>query len=456
MSTTARPTVLPRAVLATALSSVVFAVGPGALEANAQDPLPAHTPDATIARADVPDGYKWDLSPLFASDEAWEQARAKLLAEIPSLEAHRGKLADPKQLEGCLATYFRLHRDADFVALYANLRNATSLSDPKTTTMFQRGLQAMDELTRVAAFIRSEVLSFTPQALEAAFAQEAGLGEYRAYLDNLSRRSSRVLSPDAEEALGLLGDNLWVEIELSEVPSSVEDVYSALFTDIRWPTIEDEQDQPVQLTLPNYSRFRASPSRKVRKAAVGSLLGTLRKYENTLAASLAGQFKLDIAFARARKYDTALEAYLDKEGIEVAVFDNLVRTVNAQLPLLHRYVELRKKVMGLGDVHLYDLYVPLTPSVDTTIPFPQAREKILETLRPLGPDYGKLLAEGLEPSNGWIDLYLHADKRSGAFSLATYGPPPYVLMNYQDSLGDMSTLAHELGHALHSHLAARG
>ena len=177
MTTNACPTRLPQRILVTALLSLSLVCLGSAGAAPAQETLPTHAPDPTITRDQVPDVYKWDLSPLFASDAAWEQARTQLLAEIPSLEAYRGTLADPRQLKGCLATYFRLHRDADFVALYANLRNATSLSDPKTTTMFQRGLQAMDELTRTAAFIRSEVLSFTPQALEAPFAQEAGLGE---------------------------------------------------------------------------------------------------------------------------------------------------------------------------------------------------------------------------------------------------------------------------------------
>jgi oligoendopeptidase F len=417
--------------------------------------LPAHVPDANLARSAVPDVFKWDLSPLFASDAAWEQARTQLLTEIPGLARYQGRLGDPESLAAGLAEYFRLHRQADFVALYANLRNSTSLSDPATTAMFQQGLSAMEELMRAAAFIRGEVLPLPTETLEAAYTSRPALAECRSYLDNLRRRKSRVLSPDAERALALLGDNLWAEIELSEMPSPVEDVFSALLGDIPWPSITNEQGKLVPLTLANYGRFRESPSREVRRAAVAGLFGSLRQYQHAMAAALGGQLELDVAYARARSYPTALEAYLDKEGIDTAVFDNLVATVNARLPLLHRYIDLRKRVLGLPEIHLYDLYVPLVADVETHIPFVQARASIMEALEPLGPEYRQVLAEGLDPRNGWLDLYPHHDKRSGAFSLATHGPHPYVFMNYQDSLDDMSTLAHEYGHALHSHLAMK-
>jgi oligoendopeptidase F len=182
-------------------------------------------------------------------------------------------------------------------------------------------------------------------------------------------------------------------------------------------------------------------------------LGTLRTYQNALAGTLAGQVKLDIAYARARGYDSALAAYLDKDNVSPAVYDNLVQTVNAHLPLLHRYVALRRKAMGLSEVHLYDLHVPLVPGVEKDIPFAEARRILPEALAPLGADYGRVLAEGLDPRHGWIDLYPHRDKDSGASSSSVHGCHPWLQMNYQNSLDDLSTLAHEFGHALHSHLA---
>ncbi len=422
---------------------------------NLQADLPVVTPDANMSRAAIPDVYTWDLRPLFASDEAWDAARLKLLAEIPGLARYEGKLADPAALNACLELYFALHLEANFVTLYANLRQSTALTDETANAMVQRSLAAMDELMIAAAFIRREILTLPAESLVAAYAAEPALVEYRPYLDNLRRRAGRLLSPDAERALALLGDNLWAEIDLNEIPSAVEDVYGALMSDIPWPEITDGRGEKVQLTLSNYSRYRASANRDVRRGAVDALFGTLRQYQHALAATLAGQFELDVALARARGYDTALEAYLDKDDIAVAVYDNLVATINANLPLLHRYVELRKKALGLEDIHIYDLYIPMTAGVAVEVPFTDARSMILAALQPLGPDYAAVLAEGLDPASGWMDLYPHKDKRSGAFSSSVYGPHPYVFMNYQNSLDDMSTLAHEFGHALHSDLAMK-
>ena len=432
------------------LCTVMIAAG-----ATAQDGLPAYSPDANDDRSAIPEIYTWDLDPLFVSDEAWDAARLKLLAEIPSLASFDGRLADPAALAACLDLYFKLHLEANFVTLYANLRQSTALTDETANAMVQRSLAAMDEVMGAAAFIRREVLTLPEESLLAAYAAEPELTEYRPYLDNLRRRADRLLSPDAERALALLGDNLWAEIDLNEIPSPLEDAFAALLSDIPWPQIEDAKGEVVQLTLSNYPRFRASAERDVRNAAVTAMFGTLRQYQHALAATLAGQFQLDVDLAQARGYDTALEAYLDKDGLTPAVYNNLVSTINANLPLLHRYVALRKKALGLEDIHIYDLYIPLAEGVDTEVPFVEARKTILTALKPLGEDYGKALAEGLDPANGWMDLYPHKDKRSGAFSASVYGPHPYVFMNYQDSIDDMSTLAHEFGHALHSDLTMK-
>jgi oligoendopeptidase F len=415
--------------------------------------LPAYTPDSNADRFTIPEIFTWDLSPLFPSAEAWNAARVRLLEEIPGLAAYEGRLADPASLQSCLELYFRLHSDANFITLYANLRQNTALSDETANAMVQRSLDAMDELMQEAAFIRREVLALPDEDLEKAYSAEPTLAEYRPYLDNLRRRADRLLTPEAERVLAQLGDNLWAEIDLNEIPSPLETAFGALLTDIPWPEINDEHGEKVRLNLANYSRYRASSDRDVRRGAVAALFGTLRQYQHALAATLAGQFELDVDYARARGYDTALEAYLDKDDISPAVYDNLVSTINANLPLLHRYVELRKNALGLDEIHLYDLYIPIVEGVEVDVPFSEARTTILEALEPLGPDYQAVLGEGINPENGWMDLYPHRDKSSGAFSASVYGPHPYVFMNYQNSLDDMSTLAHEFGHALHSYLA---
>lgn len=415
--------------------------------------LPAHHPDATVARDQVPDVYKWNLGQLFADDAAWEAGCRELAARLPELARFRGRLADARALRECLDLYFALHNQANIITLHANLRLTTAQTDDACQAMQSRGLALMDDLMREAGFIRAEVLAMPAAKLDRALRREAGLVPYRAYLDNLRRRASRALGPEAERVLGLLGDNLWAEIDLNEIPSGYEQVFDNLLGSIPWPLIRDEQGAEVQLTLANYPRYRASPVREVRREAVQALLSTLAQYQGALAAALAGQLQLDVAYARARGYDTALAAYLDKDDIAVAVHDNLIATVNAHLEPLHRYVELRQRALGLPDVHLYDLYVPLAADVDVAVPFPEASRLIQEALAPLGQDYGRVLAHGLDPRQGWLDLYPHRGKDSGAFSASAYGRHPYVMMNYQDSLDDMSTLAHEYGHALHSHLA---
>ena len=434
-------------------SAIVLIAGVLLAAAASAADLPAYTPDANATRAQVPDVYKWDLTPLFPSAEAWETARAGLQTEIGSLAAFQGRLQDPKALRDCLALYFSLHDRVSHVQQYANLALDTALTDEAAQARSQRGLALLDELTAASGFIRAEALALDAAALQKAYAAKDGPAAYRSYLDNLGRRRDRVLDPQAERVLQLAGDNLWAEIDLNEITSSVEESFQALLSDIAWPVVHDAEGKEVQLTLSNYGRFRLSPDRAVRAEAVGAFLATLRQFQHVFAATLGGQCELDVMYARARGYDTALEAYLDKDGLPVAVHDNLIAAVNANLAPLHRYMELRRKALGLEDLRLHDLYVPMAASAQKEVPFADALAILPAALAPLGPQYVAMLQEGLDPRRGWIDVYPSDDKESGAFSANVYGRHPYVKMNYQDGLDDLSTLAHEYGHALHSSLS---
>jgi oligoendopeptidase F len=417
------------------------------------DALPDYTPDANCDRATIPDVYKWDLTPLYASDAAWEDALARITSEIGRLAAFEGRLADPRKLKECLDLYFTLHDRASRVAQYANLALDTELTNEDRRAAQQRSLALMDHLMAAAGFIRSEVLALDDATMAQAYAADVGLEEYRAYLDNLRRRRAHLLDPSAERVLQLAGDNLWAEIDLNEIPSDLEDAFDALLSDIRWPMVHDADGNEVQLTLSNYGRFRASPDRAVRAEAVEAFFATLRQFQHVFAATLGGQCDLDVTYARAHGYDTALEAYLDKDGLTTGVYDNLIDTVNDNLEPLHRYVALRKAVLGYEDLHIYDLYVPMVAGTDRDVPFKEALATVPVALAPLGAEYGTMLRIGLDPRDGWIDLYPSKDKESGAYSASVYGRHPYVKMNYQNSLDDMFTLAHEYGHALHSYLA---
>jgi oligoendopeptidase F len=286
-----------------------------------------------------------------------------------------------------------------------------------------------------------------------AYRNEPKLAEYRPYLDELRRRRKRVLGAQAERVLSLAGDNLWAEVDLNEIPSDIEKVFKAVRADLTLPKITDEQGQSVPLTLASYGKYRASSVRSVRRDAVEALFGTLRGYQNTFAAALAGQLRQNVLFARARGYDTALEAYLDKDDIDPAVYRSLIAALGANLAPLHRYVALRKKLLGVPELHVYDLYSPMLEGIRMRMPYDRGVAILPEALGPLGNDYVKALREALDPARGWIDVYPHANKESGAFSSSVFGVHPFVKLNYQDELDDLSTLAHECGHALHSQLS---
>jgi len=415
--------------------------------------LPAYTPDANHTRSQVPDAYKWDLGQLYKTHDDWTKELEALPGDIAKLEAYQGKLTEPKDLRDCLKLYFGLHDRASHLAQYANLALDTELTDEALQADQQRSLQVMNSLMAAAGFIRGEVLALDNMTMAMAYKDKNGPSKYKDYLENLRRRRSRVLGTEAEDVLQLMGDNLWAEIDLNEIPSPLESTFGALLSDIQWPMVHDADGNEVQLTLSNLGRFRGSSDRAVRAETMAAFFATLRQYQHAFAATLGGQFSLDVAYARARGYDTALEAYMDKDGLDTAVHDTLIKAVNANLGALHRYVDLRRKVLGLDDIHIYDLYVPMVAAAEMDVPYAEAMEILPKALAPLGKDYVKLLEKGLDPANGWIDVYPSGDKDSGAFSASVYGRHPYVKMNYQDSLDDMSTLAHEYGHALHSQLA---
>jgi oligoendopeptidase F len=414
---------------------------------------PAYTPNANDSRDQVPDIYKWDLTPLFASVADWDKAVVDLSAQVEVLKSYQGKLSNPKAMAECLDLYFDVHNRTTHVQQYAALALETNVTDQEKQARHQRALALMDDVMAAAGFMRGEILALDDDAMEKAYAAADGPAKYRRYLDDLRRRRGRVLDPEAERVLQLAGDNLWAEIDLNEIQSSLERAFGALISDISWPVVHDENGNEVQLTLSNFSAFRRSPNRKVRAEAVSAFFGKLRQFQHVFTQTLGGQFEQDVLYARARHYDTALEAYMDRDNIDTAVHDNLISTINANLTPLHRYVELRKKVLGLDELHIYDLYVPMVKAAELQVPYAEAERILPRALAPLGADYGVVLKRGLDLENGWIDLYPSADKGAGAFSASVYGCHPYVKMNYLNSIDDLSTLAHEFGHALHSYLA---
>jgi oligoendopeptidase F len=408
-------------------------------------------PDANMERSQIPDQYRWDISPLFADTDAFEQGLTQAAEQRRELEGCRGTLSDPARLESCLELYFRNRLLTNKLTLYAQLEQATDLESPEIQVRADRSQAAMQELMAFAASIRGELLAYDDATLQRAYEASEGLASYRPYFERLRSRRDHVLGQEGERVLALAGDNQWAEIDLNEIPSDFERVFSALVTQIPLPEITDASGQPVQLTLSNYGRYRADEDPRVRRDTVEGFFAALRAFDQSFAATLAGQARYTVFLSRARGYDSALDAYLLRDEVDPSIYRDLVSTIEDNVEPLHRYMRLRREQMGVNELHIYDLYVPLVPSVDQEIPYDQATAIIQEALAPLGDEYLTVLRRGLDPAEGWIDVYPHSDKRSGAFSASVYGTHPFVFMNYFNSLNDMSTLAHEYGHALHSH-----
>ena len=453
-------------LLAVAWSSFALSVAgcPGPNTAGTVEPVGGGTtteptgpsgtpPDAELPRAEVPGEYKWNLDPLFADDAAFDEGLIEAVAQRVELASCRGTLADAERLEACLDLYFRLRLLTNRLTLYANLRLETDTESSEAQARSDRAQAAMSELMTLAADFRAEFLAWDEAALAAAYESRPDLHLYRPYLDRIRARRAHVVGPEAERLLSLAGDNQWAEIDLNEIPSDHEKVFDSLLAEIPLPTITDESGGTVQLSLSNYSRYRASPERRVRAATVEGLFGALRAFDGAFAAALAGQFRFNVFLARARGYERAIDAYLLRDQVDPAIYEGLVRAVEANVAPVQRYLELRRRLMGLDELHIYDLYTPLVPVVESRIPYEQAVAEILDAVRPLGEEYLAVLAQGLDPENGWVDVYPHADKRSGAFCAYIFGEHPWVFMNYFEELDDLMTLAHEYGHAMHSHLS---
>ena len=419
-----------------------------ALAANA-----AVTPDGNAKRETIPDTYKWNLDQLFENDAAFETQLGTLDGEIEKLLKFKGKLKNPKKLYLCLDHYFKTRLTINKLTLYTNLRFDTYQSDNKIQALNDKAQVGLKRFMTASTFIREEILALPKRKIKSAYRKVKKLKEYSDYIDELQRRKDRVLSPDAERVLALAGDNLWAEIDLNEIPSDFEKSFGAILGNLQLPKIKDEKGKSVQLTFSNYGKYRASKDRRVRKDTVDAFFNTLKNSADSLAAVYAGQINFDIFLARSRGYDTALEAYLHKDNIDPAVYKNMITAIKSNLKPLHEYISLRKKWMGLKDIHLYDLYTSLAKGVDKEIPYDKARKTIMQALQPLGSDYLRVLGDAMDPQKGWIDVYPHTGKDSGAFSASVYGLHPYVKMNYYNSLNDLSTLAHEYGHAMHSYLA---
>lgn len=397
------------------------------------------------ARQEIPDQYKWRLEDIYASDQLWEQDFQLARQMAGQAAGYRGRLGQSAGvLLEALRMQDRLQELNEKVFIYARMRRDEDNTNPVYQAMTDRAEGLSAQVQTSLSFIVPEILAIPEDVLAHFRREEEGLDLYHFVLEEILRQKPHVLSAAEEQLMAQAG-------EVIQAPSNIFRMLNN--ADLTFPAIKDEEGREVEVTHGRYLQLLESSDRRVRRDAFSALYGSYRKLRNTMATTLSAGVKRDVFYARARQYPSALEAALFDDNIEPAVYDNLIRTVRRNLGALHRYAALRKKLLGLAELHMYDLYVPLVKDVQWKISYQEAVAMVRSGLAPLGASYGEILAQGL--SSGWVDVYENRGKTSGAYSWGPYGTHPYVLMNYQDNLNNVFTLAHEMGHAMHSYYSNR-
>lgn len=398
--------------------------------------------DRIPQRSEVASEYKWKINDIYASDEAWERGLEKARAAAEIIPQYKGQLCVSAQK---LLEYMQY--DDELTVLLENLINYAQRKNDEDTRearyqdMVSRIETVLVQISGAAAFVTPEILSISDETLDGFYKACPDMELYRLCLDRVRIKREHILSENEERLMALSG----------ELMSSPDNIFSMLNdADMKFPDAVDGEGNSHQVTHGSFIPLMQSDDRTLRKSAFMSLYSVYEGYKNTSAAILASQTKCLNFRAKARRYNSTLEAALSGNEVPVSVYKQLIEAVNENLPYMHRYVRLRKKLLGVEQLHAYDLYCPMVKDVDFKIPFPQAKQEVYDSLAPMGEEYRKIFTEGCE--NGWIDVYENEGKRSGAYS-AGARVHPFVLLNHKDTLNCEFTLAHEMGHAIHSYLS---
>jgi len=395
------------------------------------------------ARNEIPAEYKWRLEDIYPSDELWEQDFRQVEKMIDAVGAYNGKLGESAHtMLEAFRTQEQVEQINEKVYTYARMRRDEDNANPVYQALSDRSESLNTRLQAANAYFVPEILSLPAETLERFRREEAGLELYKFALEEIFRQKPHRLSAAEEQIIA----------RAEEVTQASANIFRMLNNaDLTFPSIKNEQGEEVQVTHGRFIQFLESGDRRVRRDAFQSLYSSYRSLTNTLAATLGSSVKKDVFYARVRKYPSALEASLFADNVPAQVYDSLVQTVRRNLDQMHRYLELRKKLLALDELHFYDLYTPVVKDVQWNIPYAEAVELIKQGLAPLGTDYVETMTRGLD--GGWVDVYENKGKTSGAYSWGPYGVHPYILLNYQDNLSNVFTLAHEMGHAMHSFYA---
>ncbi len=394
-------------------------------------------------RDQIDEQYTWNLADLYPSVDAWKQDLEKAVQLTEKAAGYQGKLNNAENLLEYCTTEEQVSEILRRAGGYANCTRDVDTTNAASQALVAQVTSISVECSGKLAFSTPEIMALEEAELEQMYAQQPALERYRRSITDSRRMKAHVLSAAEERLLAAAG-------EMAAAPSNI---YSMMGNaDLTFPSVKNAEGEEFQVTNGSFISLLESPDRTLRKAAFESLYHTYANMKNTTASALAAQVNQLKFYAKARKYNSTLEASLDVTNVPVEVYHNLVQAVNEDLPYLHKYMQLRKKLLGVDELHMYDLYTSMVPEADVKVTFEQAKENVMQAVAVLGEEYQAILKEGFE--NRWLDVYENQGKRSGAYS-AGHRVHPFVLLNHKETLDSEFTLAHEMGHAIHSYLSNR-
>ena len=391
-------------------------------------------------RSEADSKYTWKLEDMVAEDSQWEQMFKEAAGEISEYASYKGRLAGSADtLYACLLFDDKLSQKIERLYVYARMRSDEDTTVQRYQDMFSRAQTLSYRAAENSSFLVPEILSMDRELLEQYMAADNGIGHFKRALEIILARRDHTLSGEMEELLAQSYD-------ATQGASQIFTMFNN--ADVKFPVITGENGEGIQITHGNYISLMENQDRRIRKDAFEGLYSVYEQFSNTLAAAFSSNVKQAVFYAKAKKYASSREYYLADNEVPELVYDNLVKAVRENIVKLHEYTRVRKDVLGVDELHMYDLYVPMVAAADRRYTYEEAKSIVLEGLAPLGEEYLSLLKQGFD--SRWIDVYENEGKRSGAYSWGTYGSHPYVLLNFHGTLNDVFTLAHEMGHSIHT------
>ncbi|WFD12326.1 oligoendopeptidase F [Tepidibacter hydrothermalis] len=395
-------------------------------------------------RNEIKDEFKWDLESIYKNEDELNKDFEKIKNLLEDIKKYKGILGESEDnLYQTLNLYEQISRLAENTYVYTHMKQHEDTRDTKQQSLSGKSDMLSTQIGTVTSFMIPEIISIDEEKMN-EYLNNDKLKPYKKLIDQILRKKPYTLSPKEEEILAMSSD-------VANVAENAFDMLS--FADIKFPEIEDEKGEKVRLTHGNFSKFLQSKNREVRKNAFVNMYDTYTKYKNTFAATLEGSVKREIFYAKARNYDSAIQASLFEDDINLSVYDNLIEVIAKNLDTMHKYLKLKKEFLRLDEIHMYDMYTPLVEKLDIKKPYEEAKEIILKALKPLGDEYLELIQRAFDEK--WIDVYENEGKKGGAYSWGSYDSHPFILLNYKDDLNSLFTLAHELGHSAHSYYSRK-